>query len=40
MVLAPGVISADTAPRSGIGAKIGYVTRFELKHTSEKPRRG
>jgi hypothetical protein len=33
-------VQSDTAPRSGIGVKIGYVTHFELKRTSEKSRRG
>jgi hypothetical protein len=33
-------VQSDAAPRPGIGAKIGYVTHFELKHTLEKSRRG
>jgi hypothetical protein len=33
-------VQSDAAPRSGIGAKFGYVTYFELKNTSEKSRRG
>ncbi len=33
-------VQSDTAPRSGIGAKIGYVTHFELRRASGKSRRG
>jgi hypothetical protein len=33
-------VQADTAAAAGIGAKIGYVTCFELKGTLEKSRRG
>ena len=33
-------VQCDAAPRPGIGAKIGYVTHFELKPISEKSRRG
>ena len=33
-------VQSDAAPRSGIGAKIGYVMHFELKRTSGKSRRG
>ena len=33
-------VQSDAAPRPGIGAKLGYVTCFELRHTSEKSRRG
>jgi hypothetical protein len=33
-------VQADTAVAVRIGAKIGYVTRLELKRTSEKSRRG
>ena len=31
--------AADTAPRSGIGAQFGYVTRLQMKPISEKSRR-
>jgi len=33
-------VQSDAAAAAGIGAKIGYVTCFELKHTSGKSRRG
>jgi hypothetical protein len=33
-------VQSDAASRSGIGAKIGYVTRLDLRPISEKSRRG
>jgi hypothetical protein len=33
-------VQSDAAVAARIGAKIGYVTHFELKHTSGKSRRG
>jgi hypothetical protein len=33
-------VQADTAAAATISAKIGYVTRLELKPASEKTRRG
>ncbi len=36
----PTITQSDAAPRSGIGAKLGNVTYFELKRTSGKSRRG
>jgi hypothetical protein len=33
-------VQSDAAPRPVIGVKLDYVTHFELKHTSEEPRRG
>jgi hypothetical protein len=33
-------VQADTAVAATIGAKIGYVTHFELKPISVKSRRG
>jgi hypothetical protein len=36
----PTPLAADAASRPCIGARFGYVRHFELKHTSNKSRRG